>query len=146
MAVALYNKNGHAAGQGCEEWNATIGGYFEACGGPSGDIACFTHLSVQAAQDACCANAQCAGFSYLDKDGSGCYKTNTDCGIVKMDGYQGFAKPGFKPTPPAPTRITVQFTSLGLPSRVRAPVCIVLACMYVCVCVSVCVCVCVVLF
>eukprot|EP00048_Salpingoeca_helianthica_P014860 m.223921 g.223921 ORF g.223921 m.223921 type:complete len:494 (-) comp16352_c0_seq1:183-1664(-) len=123
VAVALYNKNAHTATYSaapCEEWNATIGGYFEACGGSSGDLSCFTSLTIDQAQDACCANSLCAGFSYRVSDNSGCYKTNTDCGIVKQTGYEGFAKPGFKPPAPVAVPITVKFADVGLTrARVR---------------------------
>lgn len=112
-AVALYNKNGassRVADASCDSWNQTNGGYLEACGGPDGDILCFSGQTVAATQAQCCANAICAGFSYRSSDGSGCLKKNSDCGFVQNAQYSGYYKPQF--TPPG-ANITVSFGSLG---------------------------------
>jgi hypothetical protein len=81
VAVGLYNKNGAptppAPPAVCPTWNTTQGGYLEACGGPSGDLGCFTGLTASQAQQTCCNNPACAGLSFKSTDGSGCYKANT---------------------------------------------------------------------
>lgn len=42
--------------------------------------------------EACCGNSSCAGFSYNQKERSGCYKRNSDCGFVASKDYSGFYK------------------------------------------------------
>ncbi len=75
VAVGLYNKNGGSGPVApCPEWNTTTDGYEEACGGASGDLACFTGVALADAQSWCCNSAECAGFSYRSSDSSGCYK------------------------------------------------------------------------
>ena len=122
VAVGLFNKNYHATRSTapCPAWNTTDQGYPEACGGPGGDISCFSGLTLAAAQQACCTNALCAAVSYRASDGSGCYKTNTGCGIVHNPDFQGFAKPNFVPPQPAAVNITVTFADVGMPSKVGA--------------------------
>jgi alpha-N-acetylgalactosaminidase len=93
VAVALYNKDGSATGP-CDSWSQTEGGYIEACGGKSGNIKCFSGLSLEEAQDTCCNTNECAGFSFRDDNGSGCYKRDQDCGKVDDSKYVGFSKPG----------------------------------------------------
>ena len=61
-------------GPPCNNWTHTIDSYYEACGGSNGDIGTFANLSPEQAQAACCANLQCAGFSYSRADRSGYYK------------------------------------------------------------------------
>ena len=54
VAVGLFNKNYHATRSTapCPAWNTTDQGYPEACGGPGGDISCFSGLTLAAAQQA----------------------------------------------------------------------------------------------
>jgi len=95
VAVALYNKNGSSPSPvPCDTWNQTDGGYIEACGGKTGNIECFSGLSLELAQDTCCKNAACAGFSFGAAKGNGCYKRSQDCGKVDDSKYVGFSKPG----------------------------------------------------
>ena len=55
--------------------------------------------AVAAAQAACCNNPACAAFSYAtDGSGSGYYKGNAQCGVVKAQGYDGYAKPSQVPS------------------------------------------------
>jgi hypothetical protein len=67
----------------------------------------FSGLALASAQAVCRANASCAGFSFKCGDGptcdtgSGYYKRNVDCGFVKADGFDGFAKPSALPVVPA---------------------------------------------
>ena len=54
IAVALYNKQGQPqaaiTGPPCESWDAVTGGYYEACGGASGNVGSFYGLTVAQAQ------------------------------------------------------------------------------------------------
>lgn len=82
-----------------------VGGYWEACGGASGNLGAFSGLPLASAQAFCCGNTSCAGFSFACADpacatGSGYYKRNVDCGFVNADGLDGFAKPSALPVPP----------------------------------------------
>jgi len=95
VAVALYNKDGSSPSPvPCDTWNQTQGGYVEACGGKSGNIECFTGLTLETAQDTCCKNGECAGFSFEADKGYGCYKRNQDCGVVEDSKFAGYSKPG----------------------------------------------------
>jgi len=119
VAAGLFNKLGNLPPPTpCTGWNQTQGGYLEACGGASGNIDCFSGVSVTAAQDNCCNNSECAGFSYNPTDRSGCYKKNTDCGFVTNAAYTGYYKPGFKPPTPGPANITIRFSDVGLTGNV----------------------------
>lgn len=94
----------------CNLTHAT-GGYWEACGGASGNLGPFSGLSAASAAAACCAAPACAGLSFACHDaqcatGSGYYKGNVGCGFVSAPGYQGFARPGALPAPPV-VRVTV---------------------------------------
>ena len=56
-------------------WAATTGGYYEACGGADGNLGAFgPGRSLADASAACCADEDCAGFSYSNATGSGVYK------------------------------------------------------------------------
>jgi hypothetical protein len=82
-----------------------VGGYWEACGGASGNLGSFSGLPLASAQAFCCGNSNCAGFSFACTDqacaaGSGFYKGNVDCGFINVDGFYGFAKPSALPVPP----------------------------------------------
>lgn len=117
VAVALFNKLGNAAPPAtCNSWNKTTGGYLEACGGGSGDISCFSSVSLDAALSACCGNPACAGFSYDASGQSGCYKTNTQCGLVTDPSYDGYYKPSFAPPVCGPVDIELDFAAVGLSS------------------------------
>merc|ERR1712187_197644 len=113
IAVALYNKNGSIAAEPCDTWNHTTGGYLEACG-ETGNIAEFNGLTADQAQTACCANPECAGFSYNPASRSGYYKANQDCGFVSNSKYEGYSKPSVTPTSGAD--ITLDLTMLGYTS------------------------------
>ena len=95
------------SGGGSCNLTRSAGGYWEACGGAEGNLGSFSGLALASAQAVCCANASCAGFSFKCGDGptcdtgSGYYKRNVDCGFVKADGFDGFAKPSALPVVPA---------------------------------------------
>ena len=111
VAVALFNKLGTepVPPQPCPTWNVSHDGYLEACGGPGGNVGSFASLSVEEAQQLCCDNALCASFSYAPGSGDGFYKGNTDCGLVSLPGYDGYAKPVFTPPVCEPRDVTVRF-------------------------------------
>merc|ERR1712203_282363 len=75
VAVALYYSSPPCAAS----WKATQGGYLESC---SGNVGSFDGFSVDEAEAACFRNAQCAGFSFKAKGGSGYFKADQDCGMV----------------------------------------------------------------
>ena len=89
-------------------WSHSTAGYWEACGGASGNLGTFSRLSSALAQTACCAfaNGSCAGFSFACDDfpacetGSGYYKANVDCGFVSSAGVEGWAQPSRLPVLP----------------------------------------------
>lgn len=115
VAVALFNKLGVDAPPfppPCPTWNVTRDGYQESCGGPGGNVGFFSGLTVEQAQQACCDNPLCASFSYSVASGDGFFKTNTDCGVVQLSGYDGYAKPQFQPPSCSPQDITVTFADL----------------------------------
>lgn len=126
IAVGLFNKGGAAppAPESCpaSTWNETQGGYLEACGGSAGDISCFSGLTQDDALAQCCSDGYCAGFSYYPADGSGCFKSNVDCGVMPASGYVGFNKIGFLPPTPSPLDIALNFTTLGWPATTWASV------------------------
>lgn len=110
VAVGLYNKAGGAPAAPCPVWNHTTGGYEECCG-PS---TCFSGMTKDAAEAACCADASCAGFSFDPSTGSGCYKSDTNCGFTNSSVYEGYDKPSFTPSPGAPADITINFADVNL--------------------------------
>ena len=123
VAVALYNKGEApvappiAPCDAATPWNRTARGYFEACGGADGDLRAFAGLSVAEAEAECCADAECAGFSYaLDGSGAGYFKRDAACGFVASDGYDGYTKPGVVPDARggAAADIAVDFAALHL--------------------------------
>lgn len=122
VAVALYNKAGGAnppiPAPPCNAWNKTDGGYLEACGGASGNIGSFSGLTAEQAQDACCKNNKCAGFSFGKTSGSGYYKGNQNCGTVKNGAYDGYTKPSQMPQKGKKASITVAFSDVGLSGKV----------------------------
>jgi hypothetical protein len=73
-------------------WNHSANGYWESCGGDSGNLGVFSGLTVAQAQAKCCANTECAGFSFRVEDGSGVFKRDVMCGGGEISGYQGYAK------------------------------------------------------
>ena len=75
----------------CPKWTATKDGYYEATGGGAGNLGAFSGLTVAQAEKACCANAECAGFSY--RAGGGFYKRNALAGFTNDAGYSGYYKP-----------------------------------------------------
>jgi hypothetical protein len=105
-------------GGGACDWAHSTSGYWESCGGSSGNLGGFSGLTPAEAQDWCCNNATCAGFSFGCKDpacttGSGYYKANVDCGFLNSTD-QGYAKPGRLPVQPNVT-LSVVSPSLPLP-------------------------------
>ena len=119
MAVALYNKDvanqieppfGPTSGCAADSWvgGEGAGGYYEACAGDGGDgnVGTFSNLTLAQAQSQCCANAQCAGFSWgADKaspvvTGSGYFKGNANCGFTKSKVYTGYTRSSAIPVAP----------------------------------------------
>jgi len=133
-AVALYHKGGSppvppmplpaaCSKAGASGWTHTTRGYYEACGGAAGNVGTFSGLSVEQAQAACCANVQCAGFSF--HDGSGYYKGNAACGKVGSATYEGYTKESQIPLPPPniPADIELKFSDVpGCPAGVAVDV------------------------
>ena len=127
VAVGLYNKQASVQPPipvgTCPSWNHTFGGYFEACGGAAGNVGTFSGLTRQQAQDACCANPACAGFSYEPdgggSTGGGYYKGNAMCGFTKASGVEGFDKAGQVPPPGGVAQdISISFSDINLRSPV----------------------------
>merc|ERR1712048_1178125 len=121
IAVGLYNKASAThppiPAPPCPEWNKTSSGYLEACGGGAGNVGSFSSLTVQEAQDECCKNNKCAGFSYSSASGSGYYKGNQDCGKVSNSQYYGYTKPSQMPGPDGGSAdITLDLTEVGFSS------------------------------
>merc|ERR1712217_429810 len=123
IAVALYNKasgsNPPIPGPPCSAWNKTDGGYLEACGGGSGNVGSFSGLSLEQAQDACCKDTKCAGFDFRSSDGSGFYKGNQNCGLVKSTEYVGYTKPSQMPQEGGKADIKLNFAMIGLSGKVH---------------------------
>jgi len=121
VAVGLYNKAGGSVppipGPPCDDWSKSEGSYREACGGAAGNVGSFSGLTVEQAQDACCQNLQCAGFSITKSGGSGYYKGNANCGTTTNSAYDGYTKPSQIPTTKT-ADITVDFEALGLAGSV----------------------------
>jgi len=117
VAVALYNKaspvHPPVLGGPCDVWNKTLGGYFEACGGSAGNIGHFSGLTLEQAQDACCENTKCAGFSYSAKGGLGNYNGNQDCGKVTNSDFVGFTKPSQMPVEAGAADISLYLYEVG---------------------------------
>ncbi len=100
-------------------WDHATTGYWEACGGTSGNLGSFSGLSPDAAMDWCCNNITCAGFSFGCQNdnctlGGGFYKANVDCGFVNSP-YQGWAKPSRRPVEPNVTLNVISPAVLPLP-------------------------------
>ena len=124
VAVGLYNKGGAPTppnpGPPCTSWTHTTDGYYEACGGASGNVGTFSGLTPAAAQTACCSNLECAGFSFSCDDascntGSGFYKGNAMCGFTPAASYQGYFKPSVVPNATGNAAdITIDFADLSL--------------------------------
>ena len=128
VAVALYNKGGQPQppipGPPCATWTHSTGGYYEACGGAAGDVGTFSSLTPAQAQAACCANPQCAGFSFAAAGaggaGDGYYKGNAMCGFQKDAGYEGWYKAGQVPSANgSAVDITVNFADVNLFGSVK---------------------------
>lgn len=78
----------------CTAWDVVTNGYREAVGGAAGNLGCFSGKTLNQAKDECCANTECAGFSYTTQaGGGGCFKKNILGGRVNLAGYDGYAKP-----------------------------------------------------
>ena len=71
-------------------WTQTTQGYYEACGGAAGNVGQFKGLTVDAAQQMCGHNVNCAGFSF--NDGGGFFKGNANCGFLKSAIYEGYTR------------------------------------------------------
>ena len=104
-------------------FNHTVGGYWEACGGAAGNIGEFSGLTRAQAQDACCKNAACAGFSFepdaSGNTGGGYYKGNAMCGFTQDSGAEGFTKVGqVPPSGGVAQDITISFADINLVSPV----------------------------
>ena len=70
------------------------------------------YRTVHEAEAACCASAECAGFS-IDLGGDGCFKPNSLGPFTPSNSYSGYDKPGFTP-PTSPMDITITFADVGL--------------------------------
>lgn len=103
VAVALYNKNG--LDNICNDWNETLGGYFD-CSAPN--LGNFSGLTYQTAETNCCQLEGCVGFSFNAKDGSGYYKPDLNGGFVSNVAYVGYDRIGIA------LNITVSFDLVGL--------------------------------
>lgn len=119
VAVGLYNKQGvlqvAIPGPPCSTWDHVTGGYYESCGGADGNVGTFSGLTPEQAQDACCNDLTCAGFSYNSKTSSGFYKGNVMCGFTTSTSYEGYSKPGQIPNELKESMdITVTFADLNL--------------------------------
>lgn len=125
VAVGLYNRGSHfdpppIPSGPCPSWVHNASGYYEATGGAHGDLDSFSGLSVAAAQERCCANKLCAGFSYRPSDGSGYLKRDATAGFVPASGYEGYLRPSQLPPPSGsshPANISVQFSDIGLAGK-----------------------------
>ena len=92
------------------------GGYWRECSG-TGTLPSFSHLTPLVAQETCCSNSTCAGFSFACDNvacvtGSGYFKSNVDCGYVASSTYQGYAKPSRLPVLPNVTVLVTPSTPL----------------------------------
>lgn len=102
------NADAGAQDANCSSWNHTVGGYAEACGGDKGDIVCADFGSVQAAEERCCSDPACSGFSIATvavKSGPawhGCLKTGASCGFATNPDFDGYQKEGYVPPAPPP--------------------------------------------
>ena len=74
VAVALYNKGDSAMPHQppiptgpCTKWTETQHGYYEAAGGPGGNVGTFSGKTVAEAKAACCANPKCTSDARLEK-------------------------------------------------------------------------------
>ena len=74
VAVALYNKGDSAMPHQppiptgpCPKWTETQHGYYEAAGGPGGNVGTFSGKTVAEAKAACCANPKCTSDARLEK-------------------------------------------------------------------------------
>ena len=70
VAVALYNKGDSAMPHQppiptgpCTKWTETQHGYYEAAGGPGGNVGTFSGKTVAEAKAACCANPKCTSHA-----------------------------------------------------------------------------------
>lgn len=96
----------------------TTNGYYDGypCGSPSGNVGCFSSLTVDQAQTNCCANPACAGFSTVPNgDGTfnGCFKRSKSC-FRAVAGDAGYYKPGFVPPPdPNAAVLSTTFSAFG---------------------------------
>jgi hypothetical protein len=105
-AVGLYNK--YAGGQplptsDCSAWSKTGGSYYDS----PFNIGAFPNGTTLAeAEAACCANDQCAGFSFSLARG-GFYRGQPLGAAVSSGAYDGYARPGSVPgSGPAPAQET----------------------------------------
>jgi hypothetical protein len=91
-------------------------GYWRECA-PGIPIPVFYNLTPLVAEETCCSNAICAGFSFACDTvecatGSGYFKSNVDCGYVTSPTFQGYAKPSRLPVLPNVTVLVTPSTPL----------------------------------
>jgi hypothetical protein len=115
VAVGLYNKLGGNSTVPCPRWDITTNGYNET----ANPGACFNDAQLDAIEAYCCADPTCAGFSFAPQTGNGCYKYFPLNGFVNSSEYDGYTKPGAKPSPGLPADITVAFADINLVSQVE---------------------------
>jgi len=118
VAVGLYAKAPgpappFAPTYGCTDdtWVATVGEYYQSCDGQSGNEKAFSGMTPAQAKAACCADAECAGFSIsAGTTGSGYFKKDAGCGMTKAAQFNGFTRKAAIPSGAGGTAdITVTF-------------------------------------
>ena len=113
-------------------WQETIGSYYGSVNtpclpadGPTPGCWASRH-TLQAAQEACCSDAQCLGLSFNPSDGTGCCKANQD-GPFHLKGEVGYVKSGGPPPPPCTTVLSTTWSKyashavVAVASWCRAP-------------------------
>ena len=73
------------------DWVVTEDGVREACS-RLGDLDAFVGWTLDEARETCCADADCAGFSYDNATRSGSLLRDVGCGVDRRPGWTGHAK------------------------------------------------------
>ena len=100
----------------CPSWDVSLNGFPQCCGGCCTG---FANLTVEEAEAQCCADEECAGFSYDPVAKGGCFKTAPNCGFVNSTQYQGYFRTGYPPPAPPPADIEIAFADVDLFGSVR---------------------------
>lgn len=80
--------------------------------------ACFNGATLADVEGRCCADPTCAGFSFAPASGDGCFKGFPLNGFINSTQYDGYLKPGARPTPGLPADITISFADVNLVGRI----------------------------